>query len=410
MASIEPIPFQWRKRNDASRYKAALPGSRWKVRYRDANGRSRSRTFDRKIDAERFLERNGADIQRGEWVDPRAASRSFDDLADAWWESTVQLAPHTRRCYWLLLQSHVLPFFGGMQQGSIDWLKVEEFINDKIGAGYNPKRVRDMVSIVSLIMKLAIRGGVRKDNPAADHGIKRRKRKLGSGQVLTMEQAHSLVRCTRDPYKPLVWLLVLEGLRPGELCGLTVRDIEFQRRRMHVHQTLNYVHGYDGGTATLERGSTKTDAGDRMLPLPADLCDDLAAMLAGRAERLGRPIELDEPLFESVQGDKPLRTPALRRHIILPALRAAGLPESLRTYDLRHTHASLLIDQGANVLEVAQRMGHTDPTVTLRVYGHLFDGAQDRLTATLDDLRKRTAQGAQDRIVVSLAERREGAV
>jgi integrase len=70
-----------------------------------------------------------------------------------------------------------------------------------------------------------------------------------------------------------------------------------------------------------------------------------------------------------------------------PALKAAGLPDTLRTYDLRHSHASLLIDQGANLLAISQRMGHSDPAVTLRVYGHLFAGVQEDLTARLDTLR-----------------------
>jgi integrase len=62
------------------------------------------------------------------------------------------------------------------------------------------------------------------------------------------------------------------------------------------------------------------------------------------------------------------------------------LPEALRTYDIRHSHASLLIDQGANVLAIAQRMGHTSPATTLRVYEHLFAGAQEDLTRRLDSL------------------------
>jgi integrase len=73
---------------------------------------------------------------------------------------------------------------------------------------------------------------------------------------------------------------------------------------------------------------------------------------------------------------------------VRPALRAAGLPEDFRTYDIRHTHASLLIDDGANVLAIAQRMGHTDPGVTLRVYGHLFEGVQEELTERLDRRRR----------------------
>lgn len=82
----------------------------------------------------------------------------------------------------------------------------------------------------------------------------------------------------------------------------------------------------------------------------------------------------------------PLLTARPRR----AALKTAGLPETLRTYDLRHSHASLLIDLGANVLAVAQRMGHSDPAVTLREYGHLFEAAQQQLTEQLDELRRST--------------------
>lgn len=76
-----------------------------------------------------------------------------------------------------------------------------------------------------------------------------------------------------------------------------------------------------------------------------------------------------------------------RQSVVRPALVAASLPETLRTYDLRHTHASLLIDLGANVLAVAQRMRHNDPAVMLREYGHLFEGVQSGPTETLDELR-----------------------
>jgi integrase len=79
-------------------------------------------------------------------------------------------------------------------------------------------------------------------------------------------------------------------------------------------------------------------------------------------------------------------------------------PDDMRTYDLRHTHASLLIEQGANPIEVAQRMGHTDASITLRVYGHVFEGAQARLTAKLDELRASTATPTAE-IVGAMARR-----
>jgi len=94
--------------------------------------------------------------------------------------------------------------------------------------------------------------------------------------------------------------------------------------------------------------------------------------------------------FSAPTGN-PINRDKFRENVIRPALRSARLPESFRTYDLRHSHASLLIELGANLLALAQRMGHSDPAITLRVYGHLFEGTQEELSRQLDGLRAATA-------------------
>jgi integrase len=378
---------------------------KYRARWRDNNGRTQGKVFDRQQDARQHLKNVGADLVRGDYIAPQLAASKFEVWADKWWKSTAKLSSNTRRGYHVLLTNHVLPHFGGTPMSRIDWAEVEEFLNEKLAEGHSAKRVRDMVSVVSLVMKTAIRSGARKDNPAKDHTIPQRRKKIRQGDILTMEQAQLLVSKTRDPYKPAVWLMVLLGLRPAELCGLRVGAVDFVRSVVHVTETLNAVHSFPGHTYGLEEGSPKTDAGDRRIPIPAWLRDDLATMLAVRAEASGRPQAPDDYLFLSVQGSKPIRVADLRRWVIRPALRAAGLPEELRTYDLRHSHASLLIDLGANPLEVAQRMGHTDPTVTLRVYGHLFDGAQERLTEKLDAHRAATPPPSTGE-VVNLDDRR----
>lgn len=413
MASIEPVKHKRTTRIvDGTRRstKVDLPRRewRWRARYRDAKGRSRERVFERKFDAERFLETNGADLTRGEWIDPRLRRVAFDDWAAEWWATTVKLRPTTRRGYRIMLDGHVLPWFGGRPQASIDYLDVERFIADKLEAGLGPKKVRDLVSIVSVIMRVVVKAAARRDNPAADHHIPVRRKKLRPGDVIDMAQAHRLVASTRDPYKPAVWLLLLLGLRPAELCGLRVRSVDFPRRTVTVAETLTPVHSYDRERYGLVEGPPKTDASARTLPIPEWLIEDLSGMLAERAAGGGRPIDPDEWLFESVRGGKPLNRDAFRKYVLRPALRAAGLPETWRTYDLRHAHASLLIDLGANVLDVAHRMGHSDPAVTLRVYGHLFEGRQEQLTEKLDELRRSTLENpvAPTDAVIDLTRRR----
>ena len=190
-----------------------------------------------------------------------------------------------------------------------------------------------------------------------------------------MEQVHQLVLHVPDSYRPAVWLLLLTGLRPAELCGLRVCDLESRKSVIHVRQTLLPLHGFDTEVFQLVTGPPKTTAGDRSIPIPEWLSAELDHMVTEGDGRTKRATGPDAPLFQTRYGN-PLNRDKLRSKVIRPALRATGLPESIRTYDLRHSHASLLIDLGANLLAVAQRMGHSDPAITLRVYGHLFEGTQ----------------------------------
>ncbi len=184
-------------------------------------------------------------------------------------------------------------------------------------------------------MQAAIRSGARRDNPAAGHHVPVRRRRIRQGDVLTMSEVHALIDQVRDPYKPAVWLLVLTGMRPAELCGLRVRSIDFVRNLVSITETLLPVSAYADQRLELVSGPPKTEAGDRTIPIPGWLCDQLAGMLAARAAQRGTQIEPAEPLFVNRVG-KPLNRDKFRETVIRPALIAAGLPPATRTYDLRH--------------------------------------------------------------------------
>ncbi|MGO8825326.1 MAG: tyrosine-type recombinase/integrase [Acidimicrobiales bacterium] len=301
-----------------------------------------------------------------------------------------QTAPDHSAGLWGVLNHRVLPVFGRRRLGDISYLDIEMFIADLLDEGLSPKYVRECVSVVSLIMKLAVKANLRLDNPAAGHSVPMQKRRLHEGDVLTMEQVHRLIAEVTGPYRPAVWLIVLAGLRPAELCGVRVRDLDMSTRILHVSQTVLPLHGFDTEGFQLVTGSPKTSAGDRRIPIPDWLCDEIASVLELRAERRGTPTEPDELIFQTRYGN-PINRDKFRENVIRPALRSAGLPESFRIYDLRHSHASLLIEFGANLLALAQRMGHSDPAITLRVYGHLFEGTQEELSRQLDGLRAATA-------------------
>ncbi len=246
MGFVEPVRFTWTTHGDGRRKKSPVRGTRWKARYRDSDGRARSRTFATKTEAQNYLGRTSADIdiQRGDYIDSLERRRKFSDWAEVWWQTTIKLRPTTRRGYWQLLHGHVLPTFGARAMGGIDHLDVEQFIAAKLVECLSPKKVRDAVSVISLVMKCAIRGGGRRDNPAADHHIPVARHKLRPGDVPDMADIERLIAHVADPYKPAVWLLAYTGLRPSELCGLRVASVDFVKRVIRVTETLMPVHRY----------------------------------------------------------------------------------------------------------------------------------------------------------------------
>jgi integrase len=385
MGFVEPTKFRWViDPSTGKRVKKAGRGTKWKARYTDPAGRDRRKTFARKLDAEKFLERIGTQMQTGEWVDPKGSKSRFDDWADVWWQTTVKLAPSTRRGYEKMLRLYLRPQFGGRKINSIDWLEVELFATSMIEEGLSAKTARETVSVLSLIMQTAMRARVIRENPAAGHSLPSKKQRT---QILTMPQIVKLVEHTEKRYQPAIWLLALAGLRASELCGLRVMDIDWEQQTLTVNEVQMWVKG------ELVVKGPKTASGVRTIPLPAWLIDDLASAMDKRAQTIGSPVLATDRLFISPTG-KPMLDHTLWR-VVTRAREAAGLPH-FRPYDLRHSHASLLINLGAHPKAISERMGHTEIGVTMNVYGHLFEGAQGELTQDLDDLLERSRTEVSD--------------
>jgi integrase len=112
--------------------------------------------------------------------------------------------------------------------------------------------------------------------------------------------------------------------------------------------------------------------------------------ISARAAVLGRPLEAADYVFGGLR-DGPLNRDSLHKRVLQPGVAAAGLPPALRTHDLRHTCASLLIELGAHPKAIQERLGHSDIAVMLNVYGHLFPSLQEALTERLDEVHERAA-------------------
>ncbi|CAN5235386.1 site-specific integrase [soil metagenome] len=341
-------------------------GQRWRARYRGPDGRERNRTFDRKIDGEKWLVTVEADKLRGLWTDPRLARTTVNAWSARWLASKVDLAPRTRAGYESLLRTLVLPTFGDRPVGAVGTVDVREWQADLSRRGLSASRRRQALQVLSAAMKAAVEGGLvarSPVDPVRPPRVPRREQRF-----LTAGQLEALVDAADPRYATLLYLLAYGGLRWGEAAALRRKRVDVLRGRLDVAESLAEVGG------RLVFGSTKTHTA-RTVVLPGFLADRLAGMLHGGPDTL---------VFTAPAGG-PLRHGNWRRRVWQPALAAARLPGDLRIHDLRHTCAALLAQQGDHPKAVQRQLGHSSLQVTWDTYGHLYPDDLDALGVALDE-------------------------
>ena len=152
------------------------PGTgRWQVRYRDPAGRSRSRTYARKVDAQRFLETNEADKIRGDWIDPQAGRVTFAEYTQRWQATRMDRSQWTLRQDASILRSLILPTFGERAVGSIRESEVATWLATLPSADSTRAKA---IQKLSAVMALAVADSAIKSNPGFDP---RRRRDGGVG-------------------------------------------------------------------------------------------------------------------------------------------------------------------------------------------------------------------------------------
>jgi len=345
---------------------------RWRARYRDPSGRERSKSFARKVDAERFLVGIEDAKLRGAYVDPAAGKVPFSEWAERWYNTTAALRHTTRRDYRKLLDQQVLPAFAGDSLAGIDALAVREWVADLVAGGLSARRARKAHAVLSQVLASAVEGGRLTRNVAA--GMKLPKVQRTEMQFLDAEQVEALAEVIDPRYGTLIRFAAYSGMRPSELAALRVGRLDLLRGTARVVEAAPEVDGH------LHWSGVKTHEA-RTVRLPRSIVEELGGYLAGR------PHDPEALVFTAPLG-APLRWSKWGKAFFKPALRAAGLPDGLRLYDLRHTCASLLIAQGASVKAVQAQLGHATASITLDTYGHLFPSEMEALGDRLEQARR----------------------
>ena len=342
---------------------------RYRARYRDPEGRERSRTFATKREAERWLACVETDKATGAWVDPNRGRVTVDEWSTRWLATVVHLKPKTRAGYESILEAHIRPRLGAVPIARLDSVAVRGFVSDLSGAGLGAGTVRNAYNVLRSICSTAVEAGAIKVSPCQRVKLPRPER--AEMMFLTAEQVDQLDQALDGQAGTLVVFAAYTGLRAGEIAALKIGRLDLLRGTVDVAESYAEVHG------ALVLGATKTYE-RRTVRMPRFLCDRLGEHLA----RAGRT-HTDELVFTDSAGG-PLRHSNFYRRTFRPAVTAAGLPERLRFHDLRHTCAALLIAQGAHPKAMMERLGHSSVTVTLDRYGHLLPSLDEALVDGLE--------------------------
>ncbi len=333
------------------------PQGRWRARYRDPGGRSRSRTFDTKVEARRFLDGTNADMHRGQWVDPAAGRLTVAEWAATYLATVTNLRPTTLATYERDLARYVLPRFGHLPLARIQPLDVRSWLADELAAGIAPTSVHRHFCTLRRLLRVAVESDLLVKSPCA--GVKAPPVEPVEMRFLTAKEVHRLAEEMHPHFRVLVYAAAYAGLRWGELIGLKRARIDVASRTITVLEQLLEVKGQ------FLWQPPKTRAGRRRVTVPGFLADMLAEQLANRA--LPGPAGL---VFPNRAGN-PVATSSFNTAHWKPAKRRAGI-DGLRWHDLRHTAVALAIAQGAHPKAIQARLGHSSVQVTLDRYGHLF--------------------------------------
>lgn len=341
---------------------------RYKVYFYDPSGSQRSKTFSKSEDARRFERTVEVRKDEGEYQDPALGKITLRAFWPRFLEASPHLRPSTRSLYTGLAEHYLLPGFGDRRLSTIRPLDVSAFVAELQERGTGDATIAAAYRLLRTIAGKAVLAGIITRNPTT--GVRTPTARTGKMHFASADEVARLGSAVGERYEAVVYLLAYGGLRIGEAAALQVADLDLLRGRVTVSKAATELNGH------FEVGPTKTGA-TRTVTLPTFL-----------RQMLARHIEhgfaaSDGSVFSAPEGG-PLRPRNFRRRVFAPAVRAADLPEGFRIHDLRHTCVALLIAQGAGPKEIAERLGHSSPVVTMSVYAHVLPSLDERLTDGLE--------------------------
>ena len=268
-----------------------------------------------------------------------------------------------------VLQTHILPFFGNKPMNEIKASDVRRWQAKLMSSpnNYSQTHLKKINTELNSIINYAKRFYDLNTNPCGKAGTIG-KAKAEEVDYWTYDEYIAFRKGVKD--KPLSYIcfevLYWTGMREGELLALSPADIDLDNKTISINRTYQRIEGKDVFT------SPKTRKSKRKIPIPDFLCQELSDYIQSRYM-----LDADERLFPV--------TKSYLSHEMIRGCKNTGV-KKIRIHNIRHSHASLLINQGCDALMLADRLGHEKVSTTLNTYSHLFPHKQQELVHSLESL------------------------
>ena len=308
------------------------------------------------------------------------AGATFGQLLDQWIEECerLDLSPTTLRTYRSQIEKTIRPRLGKVPLTTLTAKHLDDLYGALKVVDKSPKTIRNHHGTISAALHQGVRWGWVNENvadKARPPRVPQRRVNAPSVEVVrkVIDEAEE-----RDPrLAPLLILAALTGMRRGELCALRWTDVDLKLGVIEVSRSVVVV---PGGVA--EKG-TKTDTSREVAldPVGIALLEEYKDEVIGWAKAVGVTLLKDAFIFSPfIDCATPFRPDNVTSFFI--RVRDSIGAKEVRLHDLRHFTATQLIGAGVDVRTVAGRLGHTDPSITLRIYSHLIED-RDRAAAAI---------------------------
>jgi integrase len=329
------------------RYVLRSGAVRYRARVKFHGREVATRVFERRADAITWEQDQRRRLRLGEWTDPRRGRVPLSDVAVDWLNSRGLVKRRTRESDESNWRNYVRPRFGNWPVAAITAAEVSAWVGGLVDRGLAPATATRALATLRSVLAFAVADGRVQHNVAATVRRPTSGRVRREGRALTLAELHALTAACAGPYRDVVPVLALAGLRWGELAGLQAGDrVSVPGPGLRVSRGCWRAGG--GGALYVD---TLKNHRARTVPLVAELVPIIDRWSAGK--------EPQTWLF-AAPGGGPLRESNWKRSVGWRAARAAAEVPDVRVHDLRHTAASLWPAAGADP-KVVQRVLGTPP-------------------------------------------------